>query len=146
MCPGEKNMKISARNHLKGVVKDVKTGAVNSVISLELAGGTILTAVITNESCQRLGLAEGKKAEALIKASQVLIGVGDVRLSAKNIFKGTVSSLISGPVNCELTVRLPAGDEIVSIITDQSRMNLELANGKEVVCIFKASSVILSVE
>lgn len=139
-------MNTSARNHLKGKIKKIETGAVNSVVSLELPGGTSLSAVITNESCKRLGLEEGKNAGALIKASQILIGVGTVSISAKNILTGKVESIIDGPVNCELSVKTPGGDEIVAVITEQSRKTLGIEKGLEVSCIFKATTVILTVE
>ena len=68
-------MKTSARNMLKGKVKEVKPGAVNSIVILELPGGEEIVSMITNESVERLGLAKGKDAYAMIKASNVMIAV-----------------------------------------------------------------------
>ena len=68
-------MKTSARNMIKGKVKEVKKGAVNSIVILELSGGDEVVSVITNESVERLGLAPGKQAYAMIKASNVMIAV-----------------------------------------------------------------------
>jgi molybdopterin-binding protein len=68
-------MKISARNVLKGKVKQVTPGAVNTEVILELPGGAVVTSIITKESAQKLGLAAGKEAYAIIKASNVMIGV-----------------------------------------------------------------------
>ena len=68
-------MELSARNTLKGKVKDVKPGAVNSVIILELSGGVEIVSMITNESAEKLSLKPGKEAYAVIKASNVMIGV-----------------------------------------------------------------------
>jgi len=68
-------MKLSARNVLKGRVVNVTKGAVNSVVELEIAPGIRLTAVITQEAVSELGLAKGKDAYAVIKASNVLIAV-----------------------------------------------------------------------
>jgi len=68
-------MKMSARNMLKGKVKAVQKGAVNSVVILELAGGEEVVSVITNDSVDRLGLAAGKSAYAVIKASNVMVAV-----------------------------------------------------------------------
>ena len=68
-------MKMSARNMLKGKVKQVKTGAVNSEIVVELIGGTDIVSVITKESAETLGLAIGKEVYAIIKASNVMIGI-----------------------------------------------------------------------
>jgi len=68
-------MKISARNVLKGKVKQVKLGAVNSEVIVELPGGAEIVSVITKESAQNLKLAKGKAVYAVIKASNVMIAV-----------------------------------------------------------------------
>jgi molybdopterin-binding protein len=68
-------MRISARNILKGKVKTLKTGAVNDEIVVELPGGSEIVAIITKSSAEGLGLAPGKEVYAIIKASNVMIGV-----------------------------------------------------------------------
>jgi molybdopterin-binding protein len=66
-------MKISARNILKGKVKSVEHGAVNSEVVVELPGGTEVVSIITKDSAESLGLASGKEVYAVIKASDVMI-------------------------------------------------------------------------
>jgi len=66
-------MKISARNVLKGKVKNVKHGAVNSEVVVELPGGIEVVSVITKTSAENLGLAKGKDVYAVIKATNVMI-------------------------------------------------------------------------
>ncbi len=68
-------MKISARNTLKGVVKKIVPGAVNSEVIIELPGGIEIVSVITKSSVERLGLEEGKEAWAVVKASNVMIAI-----------------------------------------------------------------------
>jgi len=68
-------MKLSARNSLKGTVKKVILGAVNSEVIIELSGGDQITSIITNDAVNALGIAEGKPAYAIIKASNVMLGV-----------------------------------------------------------------------
>ena len=68
-------MKLSARNILKGKVIQIKPGVVNSEVVLELPGGEKVVAIITKSSAENLGLATGKPAYAIIKASSVMIGV-----------------------------------------------------------------------
>ncbi len=68
-------MRLSARNVLKGKIKKVTPGAVNSEIVLELPGGAEVVSIITMESMKNLGLAPGKDAYAVIKASNVMIAV-----------------------------------------------------------------------
>ncbi len=66
--------KISARNVLEGTVTEIKKGATTSHVLLDVKGTTI-TASITNESVDELGLQVGKKAYAVIKSSEVMIAV-----------------------------------------------------------------------
>ena len=68
-------MKLSARNMLKGKVKQVNAGAINTEVTVELAGGNEIVSVITKASAERLGLAPGKEVYAVIKASNVMIAV-----------------------------------------------------------------------
>jgi len=68
-------MRISARNQLKGKVTEIVKGAVNSEVTIELPGGAEIVSVITNKSAADLGLAKGKDVYALIKASNVMVGV-----------------------------------------------------------------------
>ena len=68
-------MKISARNILKGKVKKVKAGAVNSEVIIELTGGVEIVSIITKESADNLGLASGKQVYAIIKASNIMVGI-----------------------------------------------------------------------
>jgi len=68
-------MQLSARNVLKGTVKQVTPGAVNTEVVLELDSGTQVVAIITNTSAKSLGLTPGKSAYAVIKASNVMVAV-----------------------------------------------------------------------
>ncbi len=68
-------MKLSTRNTLKGTIKKIELGAVNAEITLEIAPGVDVVSVITKSSAERISLAEGKEAYALIKATDVAIAV-----------------------------------------------------------------------
>jgi len=67
-------MKLSARNQLKGKIVDVAKGATTSHVRVDLGHGVIVTASITNEAVAELGLQKGDEAWAVIKASDVMIG------------------------------------------------------------------------
>jgi molybdopterin-binding protein len=68
-------MKLSARNVLKGTVKQIIPGAVNSEVIIQTAGGETIVSVITKESVESLELKVGKQVYAVIKASNVMVAV-----------------------------------------------------------------------
>ena len=75
LVTGNDSVRFSARNHLKGSVSEVKTGAVNSEVVVKLAGGSEVKAIVTNDAVTDLGLAVGSAAGALFKAGSVILGV-----------------------------------------------------------------------
>jgi molybdopterin-binding protein len=68
-------MKLSARNVIKGKVKQITHGAVNSEVIVELPGGVEVVSIITKTSAEGLGLAVGKEVYTVIKASSVMLAV-----------------------------------------------------------------------
>jgi molybdopterin-binding protein len=68
-------MRISARNVLQGKIKKIVAGMVNAEVVVELPGGQEIVAVVTLSSVKSLGLSEGGKVSAIIKASSVMLGV-----------------------------------------------------------------------
>jgi molybdenum-pterin binding domain len=75
LVTGDDSMQFSARNHLKGVVSEIKTGAVNSEVIITLSGGSEVKAIVTNDAVTELGLSVGAVAGALFKAGSVILGV-----------------------------------------------------------------------
>jgi molybdopterin-binding protein len=67
-------MKLSARNQLKGKIVDVTKGATTSHVRIDIGGGVVVMASITNEAVADLGLKAGDDAVAIIKASDVIVG------------------------------------------------------------------------
>lgn len=74
LTTGEKEPS-SARNKLCGKVESCTEGAVNSEVRVVLSGDVIITAIITKESVQKLGIREGAAICALVKASSVIVAV-----------------------------------------------------------------------
>lgn len=68
-------MKISARNILKGTIVEIVKGATTSHVRIDIGGGAIVTASITNEAVADLKLEKGKQAYAVVKASDVMVGI-----------------------------------------------------------------------
>ncbi|MDD2662350.1 MAG: TOBE domain-containing protein [Dechloromonas sp.] len=75
LLAGPQEARFSARNQLSGKVAVLHKGAVNTEVGVELPGGSLVYAVVTNEAVMELGLKEGVAATALIKASHVILGV-----------------------------------------------------------------------
>lgn len=65
---------ISARNQLTGTVSAIEKGAVNAIVKLDVAEGVAISSTISMEAVKELGLAVGKEATAIIKATSVMIG------------------------------------------------------------------------
>ncbi|WP_144137740.1 TOBE domain-containing protein [Paraburkholderia sp. BCC1884] len=148
---GRIGVKTSARNQLYGKVSRIIRGAINDEVSLTLAGGQVIVAVLTHESTETLALVEGSAAFALIKASWVVLMVEDesgapLRLSARNQLHGTVQSVKRGAVNAEVSLMLEGGAVITAVVTGASADVLGLVEGRTAVAVFKASSVILGVK
>jgi molybdate transport system regulatory protein len=68
-------MKLSARNVLPGTVTKVTKGAVNAEVDIKLKGGDVVVSIITMGSLKTLGIKKGKKVVAVVKASNVMVGV-----------------------------------------------------------------------
>ncbi len=69
-----------------------------------------------------------------------------MKLSSRNVLKGKIKHVAFGQVNAEVTLELPGGQEIVSVVTRASAERMELAEGMEVFAIIKASNVILGTD
>ncbi len=67
-------MRISARNMLEGTIENVELGAVMASIKIKVESPGLITALITKESAQKLGLKAGDKATAIIKATEIMVG------------------------------------------------------------------------
>ncbi|MCY1347520.1 Molybdenum-pterin-binding protein MopA [compost metagenome] len=140
-------MKVSARNVFKGTVSSLVPGAVNAEVVIGLPGGDSLVAIVTQESVKNLGLAVGKDAVALVKAPWVMLMTddSDIRLSARNCLKGTVTSVTDGAVNAEVAIALPGGNQVTAMVTREAVAELGLAAGVAVTAVIKASHVIVGV-
>ena len=68
-------MKLSARNQIKGKVSSVQKGQTTGHVRIDVGGGVVITASITNEAIDDLGLKVGDDAVAVIKASDVMVGI-----------------------------------------------------------------------
>lgn len=138
-------MKLSARNQIAGKVIKVQEGAVNGIVTLEYLGGTI-TGTISMAAIRELELAPGREAVAVVKATEVMIGLGDLTLSARNKIRGVISNINEGAVNAIVTLDITGNNHISATISMAAVRELGLTVGKEAVAVIKATSVMFGVE
>ena len=102
-----------------------------------------ISSIITLGSSIRMNLEPGSSVTAIIKASDVMLAVGNnFAISSRNCIPGKVKSLLPGTVNDEVIIDAD-GIEIVSVITESSVKRLALTEGTNISAIIKASNVII---
>lgn len=137
---------ISARNHFHGIVKEVRRGAVNAIVKLETAGGNKVSSTISLEAIDELKLTEGKKACIFVKATEVMMANENLRISARNQWKGVVKEIKEGAVNAIVKLEIEEGVIISSTISMEAIKDLALSVGSHAVAIVKSTSVMLGEE
>ena len=70
-------MKLSARNQFRGKIVAIDEGAVNGIVKIDIGGGNVMSATISMNAIQELGLEVGKEAYAVVKATSVMVGIDD---------------------------------------------------------------------
>jgi molybdate transport system regulatory protein len=139
-------MKISARNQFRGTIKAVRKGAVNADVILDLGDGLEIFANITNEAVEDLNLKPGHDAVALIKSSFILLSPEpNLRISARNQLRGTVTEVIPGSVNGEVKIQLPGGRVLTAIVTTEALKELDLVEGTACSALIKSSHILIAV-
>ena len=138
-------MRISARNQSKGPVVSVTEGAVNGIVKIGFAD-TAISATISMAAIEELGLAVGKEAIAVIKATEVMVGLGEMKLSARNKFEGTVKEVIRGAVNGIVKIEIAGGNVLSATISLGAIDELRLEEGSKAAAVIKATSVMVGVE
>jgi molybdate transport system regulatory protein len=140
------NVKTSARNQWVGTVAAIRAGAVNDGLEIALPGGARLSATVTRESTDTLGLRLQQTVIAMVKASAVVLAtdLGDAQVSARNRLDGTVRRVQPGAVNAEVEIEGPGGLSIVSIVAQAAVDALGLAPGAGVTALVNASDVIVA--
>ena len=139
-------MKLSARNQLAGTVTKIAEGAVNGIVTIDV-NGTPVSATISMNAIRELGLEPGKKAYAVIKATEVMVGLGEhLTLSARNQFPGKVISVTKGAVNSIVAIEALGGNRLSATISNNAAEERGLCEGKEALAVVKATSVMVGID
>ena len=139
-------MKLSARNQFPGTVTKIANGAVNGIVTIDV-NGTPVSATISMSAIHELGLEVGKKAYAVIKATEVMVGKGEhLPLSARNQFPGKVMSVEKGAVNSIVRISALGSNTISATISNAAVEELQLAPGMKALAVVKATSVMVGID
>ncbi|MBR4210457.1 MAG: TOBE domain-containing protein [Lachnospiraceae bacterium] len=139
-------MKLSARNQFPGTVTNISEGAVNGIVTIDV-NGTSISATISMNAIKELELAPGKKAFAVVKATEVMVGKGDhLALSARNQFPGKVIGVEKGAVNSIVRMEALGGCVISATISNNAVEELGLKEGEDALAVIKATSVMVGIE
>ena len=95
---------------------------------------------------KELDLREGREAYAVVKATEVMIGIGEMKLSARNKFPGTITGIEEGAVNGIVKMDVLGGNKLNATISMSAIRELGLSVGCEAVAVIKATSVMVAVD
>lgn len=135
---------MSARNQFEGTITNVMEGAVNGIVIIDV-DGTPVSGTISMGSIENLGLKPGVTAWAVIKATDVMIGKGELKLSARNQFPGIITAVEKGAVNCIVKMEVLGGKTVTATISMGAVNELGLEPGVEAVAVVKATSVMVGI-
>ena len=134
----------SARNQFRGKVTKITRGSVNTEVELSISNTARIVAHVTNASAKKMKLKKDSYAIALIKSSWIILSKdNDLATSARNKLTGSITKIVKGGVNSEVSIDLGDDKSLCSVITNGSVKELNLKKGDQACALFKASSVIL---
>jgi molybdate transport system regulatory protein len=137
-------MSLSIRNQIPGTVTSVTPGEAMATVKVRLDGGQDVTAAITLDAVEDLGLAPGSAVRTLVKATEVSLATGPVEgLSIRNRLPGTVREVAAGAAMASVRVSVDGG-EVTAAITKDAITDLALATGSAVTVLFKSTEVSLA--
>ncbi|MEH0417080.1 TOBE domain-containing protein [Streptomyces sp. B21-083] len=137
-------MSLSIRNQIPGTVIAVTSGQVMATVKVRLDAGQEITAAITRESVNDLGLAAGTTVHALVKSTEVALATAVVEgVSIRNQLPGTVADITTGAAMASVKVTV-AGGTLTAAITTDAVHDLGLAAGSPVVALIKSTEISLA--
>jgi molybdate transport system regulatory protein len=129
-------------------VSAVNKGPVTAQVTIRTAGGAEIVASLTSAAAERLNVAVGQEAIALVKSSEVVLvtDFAGYKLSARNQLAGTIVSLQRGAAVSLVSIALPGDGTVTSSVTNDAVDALGLAVGQSATATFKAYAVMVAVK
>ena len=139
-------MKTSSRNAYVGKITAIILGGLNDEVELELTTGEKVYGQLAHASAERLGLAVGTEAMALVKATEILLvnENEDYEVCCRNQFTGKVQKLVRGFVNGEVLIQTASGLELNATVSLDGINRLRVERGATVTAMFKSSNVMIA--
>jgi molybdate transport system regulatory protein len=139
-------MRLSIRNQLEGTILSVSRGEAMAAVKSRLDSGQELTAAITRESADELGLAPGQPVTMLVKSTDVAVATGTLGdVSIRNQLPGRITSVTEGAAMSTLKVAVDGGGALTAVVTNDAVNDLDLSEGDEVLALVKATEVSVAV-
>lgn len=137
-------VKTSARNQLFGRINEIRAGAVNAELSVELKGGQLSIVTLSLALLNDPGLKPGADTVLLINSTDIILAIDSEshRFSAHNHLSCRIIRMQRDDVNAEVIVLLPVGETLTAMVTQQSIQNMGLKTGMSAWAIFKTSAPI----
>lgn len=144
----ENNRKTSARNSFFGKIRTIRKGEIQAFVEVVSTSGNTITSIITSDSLERIGLKSGMFVTAEVKAPWINLckSRSAPNCSAENMFQGTVSRVATNRTTAEIIVLLADGTELCAVITEKSRLHLDIQPEDTLWAFFDAFAVILHVD
>lgn len=140
------SMRISARNQLPGEVISIERGSVNSHIVISVRGDEKITASITNDSLDELGISEGSAVYALFKANApMLVDDSGIKTGAENCFTGNIERIERGSVNDDIVLLTDSGNRIAVQTGSGTSEEMGLKEGMRIGAVCKACHIMVGV-
>ncbi|MGP3923265.1 TOBE domain-containing protein [Streptomyces sp. 8N616] len=137
-------MSLSIRNQFRGTVTSVTAGEVMAAVKVRLDSGQEITAAVTRDAVEELGIAAGSAVRALVKSTEVSLATEPVAgISIRNQIAGTVEGIAAGGAMAVVRVRVEGG-VLTAAITKDAADDLSLAPGAPVAALIKSTEVALA--
>lgn len=141
-------MKLSTRNQLKGTVIEVNKGPVDAIITLEVGEDNIISAVVPMDAVNRMGLAIGVPAYAIVSSFVVMLSLNptELKLSTMNNIKGTIVEITESSVNANVKLEISENNFINSTVSMTAVKDMNLTVGKTAYAIASSFVIMLGVD
>lgn len=139
------SVKTSARNQFNGIVENLETKKIRSLLKVRLTENLFIQASITNESIYDLGLEENKEVIILIKAPHVKTSLRKPETDMQNIFSGTVNSILTGDGYAEISIKVDNDIMLTSTMSEKDLIDAKIKEGLQVYCFVHSSDIVIGI-